>query len=205
LGVVHHHFHAGLAVVEVVAADPVHGRRGTCDDRQVVGIGERGHDGVDLERGPFREDVAQPRRRPVLHRLRHIFRLTSIHAHHHHRRLWPPIGPAIHGHLRPSPTPLRPPAPDARCGYRTIPPGFPPDRLFAPTLASGRTERGAGGGDGWDSLTTSRGTPGNPPEVPKLSGSAVLMAGRNGSLGSHPSTQGAPSGAPFAIARERSG
>ena len=40
LRVVHHHFGAGVAVAEVVAADAVHGRRRAGDDRQVVRVGE---------------------------------------------------------------------------------------------------------------------------------------------------------------------
>ena len=65
LGIVHHHLHVRLAVVEVVAADPVHARRNSGDDRQVVRIGERRHHGIDLQRRPLRHHVPQPRRRPT--------------------------------------------------------------------------------------------------------------------------------------------
>src|SRR5262249_48749795 len=50
-------------------------------------------------------------------------------------------------------------------------------------FARGRSRGARGQAGDWGPLTTSRGAPGNPPEVPNLIAGGVLTVGRNGSPG----------------------
>ena len=80
LGVVHHHFGAGVAVPEVVAADAVHRRRRAGDDRQVVGIRERRHDAVGGEAGARIAQPREVRRAPGGDRLVDVLGLAAVDA-----------------------------------------------------------------------------------------------------------------------------
>ena len=80
LGVVHHHFGAGVAVPEVVAADPVDGRRRAGDDRQVVRIGERRHDAVGGEAGARVAQAGEVGRPSGRDRLVDVLGLAAVDA-----------------------------------------------------------------------------------------------------------------------------
>ncbi len=60
--VIHHDFLAALRIEEVIAADPMHGRRHTGHDGQIVGIGEARHDAVGDETGAGACEQSGPER-----------------------------------------------------------------------------------------------------------------------------------------------
>ena len=93
--VVHHHFLARRAVVEVVAGNAVHRRRTAGDDRHVVRVGEARHRG---ERGEVRAVLHQPReirREAGLDRALDVARLRAVEADDHRRRLREAIVAAV--------------------------------------------------------------------------------------------------------------
>ena len=95
LGIVHHHFDAGVGIVEVVAADPVHRRRRARDDREIVGIGEGRDHGIGQARRSTGQHRGQPRRRSARGRPVNVLGLAAVDTHHDERTVRPLVAPAI--------------------------------------------------------------------------------------------------------------
>ena len=95
LRVVHHHFGAGVAVPEVVAADAVDRRRHAGDDRQVVGIGERRHDAVGGQAGAALAQRREERRAARGDGLVDVLGLAAVDADDDERRVGLAVAAAV--------------------------------------------------------------------------------------------------------------
>src|SRR5262249_41492154 len=94
-GIVHHHLLPALAVIEIVAADAVHGRRRAGDDGEIVWIGEARHHAIADGVGAVGQHPTAPGHTPAAHRLREIGGLAAVNADDDDGLARPGVGLAV--------------------------------------------------------------------------------------------------------------
>src|SRR5262245_56027878 len=87
-GIVHHDFGAALRIKKEVARNPVHRRRHTGDNGQVVGIGKGGDNRFGCGKNPLLAETLQGREEAALETVAKIGGVATINADNDCRSLW---------------------------------------------------------------------------------------------------------------------